>query len=142
MEDIIISIKPRFVERMVSGTKGVEIRRRRMRVAEGDRLWIYSSSPASRVEAVTTVRSITYGGVLELWPRVSALADISVQEYEKYLAGSNSVCAIYLGEVEKLSSPLSLTEIRQGLPGFHPPQFFQRISKNSWLLHALLRAHA
>jgi predicted transcriptional regulator len=141
MEDILISIKPRFVKRIISGEKRVEIRRRRMHIAKGDRLWIYSTGPSLRIEAVATVASIAYGGVQEIWPSVSDLADISFEEYERYLAGSNSVCVIYLEEVETLSFPLSLVKIREKAPGFHPPQFFHRIPEDSLLLEVLLKAN-
>jgi len=140
MDNILISIKPKYAARIIEGKKRVEIRRRRMNVRKGDRLWIYSSCPLASIEAVAIVDSVVWGDPLEIWPCVSGLADISEETYSRYLAGSSSACAIYLGDVVRLTSPLSLKEIRRGNPGFHPPQFFQRIPDSSPLLKMLCGA--
>jgi predicted transcriptional regulator len=134
MENILISIKPKFAARIIGGEKRVEIRRRKMNISKGDRLWIYSSCPSASLEAFATVDSVAWGNPLEVWPRVSSLVDIPEETYRRYLAGSNLAFAIFLGDVVRLATPLSLKEIRQGSPGFHPPQFFHRIPGDSPLL--------
>lgn len=137
MKNILISIKPVFVKKIISGKKRVEIRRRRLRINQGDKLWIYSSLPAARVEAIAMVRSVSYGPPSELWPFVSDVADITAEAYESYLAGSNEACAIFLGEIEELVEPVSLDSIRTHNPRFQPPQFFHRLSEDSVLLKLL-----
>jgi predicted transcriptional regulator len=142
MENILISIRPAFVEKIISGRKRVEIRRRRINIDHGDRLWIYSSLPSARVEVVSLVKSVSYGSPSDLWPLVSDFADISAEAYRSYLAGSNVACAIYLGEVKELIKPVSLHDIRNYDPRFQPPQFFHRLPEDSVLLKILDEAYA
>ena len=43
--DILISVRPKFVERIASGEKAAELRRRAPRIQPGCRVWIYTKAP-------------------------------------------------------------------------------------------------
>ncbi|HEY3566582.1 MAG TPA: ASCH domain-containing protein [Thermoanaerobaculia bacterium] len=139
MPDALISIKPIYVQQILSGIKTVEIRRRPIRIPPGTRLWIYSTRPDACVIAVTLIRKVEAGSPVNLWPQIKGMVGISEERFMAYTAGLANITVLFLGCIEKLDPALDLEEIRGVLPHFHPPQFF------SWLpdgeLLKLLESH-
>lgn len=133
MSDALISIKPRFVDQIVSGVKTVEIRRRRMNMPAGTHLWIYSTKPAACVRAVARVRDTVTDLPSNLWQLIANASSVSKSDYLAYVAGSPSVTAIFLEHVEELDPVLELAKIRTKIPDFHPPQSFLWLQPGSKL---------
>jgi predicted transcriptional regulator len=134
MTDALISIRPTYVREIVSGSKAVEIRRRRLNIPVGTRLWIYSTRPEACVSVVARVQATETGSPLEMWPRIVAIAGISEGEFARYCSGIAVVTVIFLEAVEELETALDLTAIRIVSPNFHPPQFYSRLSNASNLV--------
>lgn len=127
MLDALISIKPIYVQQILSGIKTVEIRRRPIRIPSGTRLWIYSTKPDACIIAVSLVHKVEADSPANLWPRIEGMVGISEERFMAYTAGLANITALFLGCLEKLDPALDLAKIRGALPRFHPPQFF------SWL---------
>jgi predicted transcriptional regulator len=101
MCDALISIRPIHVRQIISGCKAVEIRRRRLNVPVGTRLWIYSTRPDACVSVVARVRTIEVGSPGELWLRIQSMAGVSEEAFAEYCSGLDVVTAVYLHEVER-----------------------------------------
>ena len=126
--DILISLHPRHCDNLVSGRKTVELRRRKMAVRPGTRVWIYSTRPRACVEAYAIVQDVVSGSHDELWNAYSDKVAVSRCEFDHYFAGTADAHAIVLREVATLKPSIKLKELRRRLAGFHPPQFFKRLA--------------
>ena len=135
--DILISLHPRHCDNLVSGRKTVELRRRKMAVQPGTRVWIYSTHPRARVEACAIVEGLFSGSHDELWNTFGDKVAVSRCEFDHYFAGTADAHAIVLREVTPLKRSIKLKELRRRLAGFHPPQFFKRLDPSCKELYVL-----
>lgn len=139
MCDILISVKPKYVEEILSGKKTVELRRRVPRIPIGTRVWIYSTVPDAHVRLVATVERLEEQIPLIIWRRNSSKMGISRSEYNAYVEGCSKVCALHLSEVMPFSAPLSLQKLRDSQGIFNPPQFFKFLDSKSALVQNFLQ---
>jgi predicted transcriptional regulator len=133
MPDALISIKPNYVQQIISGSKSIEIRRRPLRIPSGTRLWIYSTKPDACVIAVTQIRKVETGSPVDLWPRIADKVGVTEEGFMAYTSGLTNVTALFLGGAERLNPALDLAKIRGIFPSFHPPQFFCWLSDGALL---------
>ena len=125
--DILISLAPVYTQAILDGRKTVELRRRRLRVGNGTRVWIYSKTPAARIEATAYVQEIHEGDPDKLWSEFGDATSISRAEFDHYFAGCSRGWAVVLDRVSALIPALALSTMKSEVAGFHPPQFFKRL---------------
>lgn len=128
--DILISVKPSFVDKMMEGCKTVELRRRSLPVEEGSRIWIYSTLPSGNLAAVGIVSSVHHGSPTDIWERFGPQTGLSASDFNAYFAGTQTGCAIIFEQVSSLNPILSLSDLRASLGTFCPPQFFRKLRPN------------
>jgi predicted transcriptional regulator len=125
---LLLSLKPRYAEAILSGEKTVELRRTRPRVAIPTEALIYASSPNMALVGrcrVDAVRSMTTEA---LWRRFGKEAAVTRDEFRSYFDGAKLGFALILVEPERLLTPVPLAEIRTCWSGFQPPQSFRYLS--------------
>ncbi|MEM9214424.1 MAG: ASCH domain-containing protein [Cyanobacteria bacterium P01_F01_bin.150] len=125
VEVLLVSIHPKYVEKIFHGDKKVELRRQKPRVDRGDLMIIYSSSPDKVLKGFAKVEKVIQKPVLELWRDVRGCSGISYSEFRSYYKGTRLGCGIFLSHVYLFDYPVSLTEIRKSWVGFHPPQNYR-----------------
>lgn len=140
--DILISVDERHARNLISGTKTLELRRRKINVEPGDRVWIYSKVPKGTVEAIGYVSSIYSASPTEIWQEFSECAGVSESEFFEYYSGIELGHAIIFSEVTPLKIGIGLEDIRKHHQAFQPPQFFQRLTAASPILQLFQQAHA
>jgi predicted transcriptional regulator len=128
--DIVISIKPKFVARILAGEKAAELRRRAPRIQPGCKVWIYTKAPEATITVCVTVDRIVTGSPVEIWEAHEMALGVSRDEFECYFADTESACAILFSRVQEIR-PVSLSEIRAESKHFQPPQFFKRLHEGS-----------
>ncbi len=129
--DIVISVRHKFVERIVAGKKGAELRRRAPRIQPGCKVWIYTKAPEAVISICVTVDRIVAGSPKEIWQSHRSDLGVSRDEFEDYFKEAQTACAIFFKLVEDVSPSVALSEIRSKSKGFHPPQFFKRLEEGS-----------
>jgi len=127
MTDVLISIKPKYVNMILSGDKTVEIRNRPVKLQSGTRLWIYSTLPKGRLEALAVIDSVQFDTPSLIWKQYSDRIGLSWSTFRTYVNGSKQVSAILLKEVSGLVPSLTLGDLRSEIEGFNPPQFLRRL---------------
>lgn len=128
--DILISLQPEHTQNVLSGRKTIELRRRRLHVEPGTRVWIYTKQPRGCIEAVAVLGAVHEDTHDELWRRFGAQVGISRSAFDAYLAGTERGYALEFTSVSALSAAIDLEEIRSTVRCFHPPQFFKRLDPN------------
>jgi Uncharacterized conserved protein len=109
MSEILISINPEFVEKIISGEKRYEFR---TRIAKKGvkKLIIYCTFPTMKVLAEAEIKSIIALSPEELWEKTSEHAGISKDRFFRYFAGRKMAYAYELGKVTPYSAGKSLSE--------------------------------
>jgi len=132
--EALISIRPQYVGMITRREKSVDIRSGTVSLEAGTRLWIYSTLPVGRLEAVAKVETVVSASPSAIWQSFRSRIGISHQEFLKYANGSASVSAIVLHDVAALTPALSLEDIRTEIDTFRPPQRLRKIREGDPLL--------
>jgi predicted transcriptional regulator len=121
-------IKPIYTEKILSGEKIYELRKR-LPSMDIDYVLIYSTSPIAKVVAYAKVKTTHKEQLNDIWEKVSSLAGINEEDYKDYFGNSNYACAIEFEFVRRFIRPFNVKEIN---PDFKVPQSFCYIHKNDF----------
>lgn len=116
---ILISIRPEFAEKILSGEKTFEFRRRTAQHPVG-LMVIYASAPVSAVVGYAQVDDILSLPLTKLWKRTKKGAGIDLKHFHKYFHGRDDGNAYVLSQPVRLASPIPLSSL--GIA--RPPQDF------------------
>src|SRR6266542_3119737 len=97
---LLLSIKPTFARKILSGAKTIELRRVRPNMTPGDHVLIYSSSPEMALLGSAQVEEILSDTPSDLWGQVKDNASVSRTEYDAYFSGATTAIGIRLGTVQ------------------------------------------
>lgn len=115
---VLMSIKPEYASRILSGTKKYEFRKR-LFSANVKKVEIYSSSPIKRVVGSFKIKTIHNASPVQLWKKCSHAAGIDEDSFFRYFAGSDVAYAIEIESVKTYATPRSISEF-----GKLPPQSY------------------
>ncbi|MGA2268789.1 MAG: ASCH domain-containing protein [Bryobacteraceae bacterium] len=141
-QEILISIRPEYSEQLLDGKKSVELRRRPVRVPPGTRVWIYSTLPVGRLDAVAEVEAVYEWSPSEIWDQYGHVSGVTQSALESYFSGVDQGCVVVFKRVVPIHRPLSLGLMRKRLGNFNPPQFFKRLDHDSPELNLFCAAMA
>lgn len=122
--DMVLSIRPSYSNKLLSGKKTVELRRRfPVGASHGTLVYIYSTSPVQAIVACASISKVHNLPVAQLWKNFRRSASITKFNFYEYFQGIESGFAIEFSYVRPLSRPLPLEELRERF-SFAPPQSF------------------
>ena len=116
----LLSIKPKYVNRILSGEKKYEFRKKIFSKSI-DSIIVYSSSPEKKVVCEMYFSEVLAGRPEDIWEQCSDSAGISSEDYFSYYENCDKAFAIKIDRVEQYDVPLLLDDIRLGLKA---PQSF------------------
>ena len=135
----LFSIHPIYIRKIFQLSKKVELRNRRIHsLSRGDRLWLYSTSPEKQLAGTAIVQHLIIDTPNAIWKKYRNELGLSINEFHAYTGFRAAVTAIKLTCVEQFERPLPLSEIRNRLPKFSPPQFYAKLDVASQLYNVLL----
>jgi predicted transcriptional regulator len=127
--DLLLSIRPNYVDDILNGKKTVELRRRFSEAATaGSILLIYSTSPTQAVVGYATIEAVKKLPLGKLWKLHGKDACVSREEFDQYFSGVSEGFAILLKDVTILKKRVSASHLREKL-GFVPPQSFMYLTQ-------------
>ena len=138
--NFLISLEERHANRILQGTKTVELRRRPMHVALGSTVWFYVKMPVGSIVGCATVTGLHTLAPSTLWRRFGTVSGLKRQEFFEYFSGISKAFALGLSEPTELTSPIPLSKLRDVSGGLHPPQFFANVANDGPLLHVMSQA--
>ncbi len=130
-DDILISVESRHVEKMLAGEKMVELRRRKICLEYGTRVWIYSKMPLGKISALGFTKKVVEKKPTDIWNEYGSISGITIDEFHNYFHNANYATAIVFRCIVPLEPNLSLKDIKKKIAAFHPPQFFKRLTERS-----------
>lgn len=130
LRDIVLSVKPVYSEKILDGSKTVELRRRfPVSAPNGALAYIYSTSPVKAMVGTAAIRNVLKLPVEQIWSEFESAAFISRDQFDKYFDGLTYGFALVFDGVKAFSRPLPLSELREKF-GFEPPQSFLYAKRN------------
>ncbi len=136
---LLLSIRPKFTDSILDGTKTIELRRTRPQVEPGDSVLIYASSPVKSIVGGFVVEELIQASPAGLWDRVKHTAGITQPEYDDYFNGAAVGYGIGVAGPWRLPDPIRLETLRARRPSFRPPQSYAYLPGDDDLLPFLPR---
>lgn len=124
---VLLSIKPKYVDKILFGSKKYEFRKTIFRDEEVREMVIYSSSPMKKIVGTCAIGSVIEDRPLILWEMFKDQSGLNEEEFFTYFHGKEWGYAIEIEEVKKFESPVDPWEFDKH---FIPPQSFQYISES------------
>lgn len=122
---VLLSVKPRFAELILSGVKKVEFRRIWAAQPVGLAV-IYSSSPVQRIVGIVGINGTFVASPSKVWAKCLTLGPgLQRKELMEYFAGKDEACGVLLGEVTLPPKPVPPKSL---FKGFRPPQSYRYLS--------------
>lgn len=118
---VLLSIKPRFANAILEGTKTFELRRAVFRAPKVRKIVIYASSPVSRVIGEFIIDDILALEPKKLWAATAKGAGVDREFFDDYFRGCKIGFALKVHRPRRYANPLTLGE-HFGLS--RPPQSF------------------
>jgi predicted transcriptional regulator len=135
---LLMSLRPRFAEAILDGTKTVELRRTRVSATPGTTIIIYASSPVMSVVGLATLVAVETARPSTLWRRHRHHLGLTHAEFRDYLAGTDTASCLSVAEPRTLPAPYALAWLRDHAD-FHPPQSYRYLAQTDPTpLHALV----
>lgn len=126
--DVVFGIRPAHAQRILDGSKTVELRRRfKEDIKPGTLAFIYTTRPTSALTGFATIHEVKHLALDDLWKRYRSSAYLSRVNFEGYFSGLKYGYAIVLDSARTLVRPIKLAELRERF-GFEPPRFYQYAS--------------
>jgi predicted transcriptional regulator/DNA-binding XRE family transcriptional regulator len=124
VRDVVFSVKPYYSQKIESGEKTVELRRRfPADVPPGTIALIYSTSPTSALTGIAEIEDVVVKSSAQIWRDFRSVACIEKSDFDDYFAGVERACAIKLRRARALRRSLPLNELRERF-SFEPPQSY------------------
>ena len=119
--NVILSIKPKYVEKIINGSKKYEFRKQIFKNRKVRQVYIYASYPVRKIVGVFTVGEIIYDTPENLWEKLKEEAGMSEREFFEYFKNTEIGFAIEIKDLRIFEPPIDPTE---AIPNFTPPQSF------------------
>lgn len=131
--NVLLSVKPKYAEKIVSGRKKYEFRKSIFKREDIEKIYIYSSSPVKKIIAIVDIDCILSNSPHKLWEQCYKDAGISEHEFFSYFKNSKTGYAIKISNIQKFSIPIDPYYLDED---FKPPQSFyylpMNFSKTNW----------
>ncbi len=119
--NVLLSVKPKYAEKIVEGKKKYEFRKAIFKKQDIEKVYIYSSSPVSKIVAAFEIEKILKDSPKKIWALCQKYAGISEKDFFNYFENSKMAFAIEIGFVDSYKKHIDPFEI---IENFKPPQSF------------------
>lgn len=134
-----LSIKRVYAERIIDGTKKIELRKRPVGMNIGDLILLYETTPNSVIKGGFIADQTISLPVQEMWSKYSNLLGVEKSFYDKYFQNSAFAYGTFVHQSFSFS-PIFLKELRELCPNFCPPQATINWRSNWYILPEWLDA--
>ncbi|MBC3962322.1 ASCH domain-containing protein [Pseudomonas simiae] len=124
---VLLSIKPEYANKILSGEKKFEFRKVSFTNSEIKTVVIYATKPIGKVVGEFEVLKIYSDSPTNIWKRTKRYAGIDKKYFDSYYEGKSLAVAIAVGAVQEYENPKNLSDIGMGIS---PPQSFCYIKAN------------
>ncbi|MBX7088890.1 MAG: ASCH domain-containing protein [Leptospirales bacterium] len=109
----LLSIRPEYAQKILSGEKKVEFRKRGFKRSVRHVL-IYSTLPVGKVVGYFEIKNLEAHSPLRLWRLFSKIGGIDKASFDSYFAGKSNGIGITIKRVKHFDRPIPLKAIFDG----------------------------
>ncbi len=117
--NVLLSVKPKYAEEILSGRKKYEFRKSIFKKQNIEKVYIYSSSPVSKIVAAFEIGKILKGSPENIWNQCHKYAGISKNDFFAYFKNADVAYAIEISNIDSFLNPIDPCHI---IENFKPPQ--------------------
>ena len=122
--DVILSIKPRYSNPIISGHKTVELRRRfPTNIPTGTIAYIYSTTPVRAIIGYAEILDVLKKPIEKIWDDYEQVACIEKTDFDSYFEGVTHGFVLCFKNAQAFKREIDLNELREQY-NFIPPQSF------------------
>ena len=118
---ILLSIKPRFVEKIILGEKTFEYRKVIFKRPDVDTLVVYSSGNVKKIVGEIKIKRVLCDSPQNIWIKTRSNSGLSEEEFMEYFKNKSKAYAI---EIESFNAFESADTLQNKYPGIKAPQSF------------------
>ena len=122
--DLVLSVRPRYSDRILSGEKTAELRRRfPVSAPRGTIAYIYSTSPIQSIVGWAQISEVVKAPIEIIWDKYAKAAVIEKSDFDSYFGGLDEGYVLEFSHAQPFARKIDLPELRERF-GFEPPQSF------------------
>ena len=121
---VLLSIKPEYAEKILSGEKRFEFRKALFKNKDVKTVVIYATMPVGKIVGEFEFDGVVTGTPDAVWSQTESHSGISQDFFEEYFEGREMAHAIKVGNVIRYREPLNLNMI---VPNGLAPQSYRYI---------------
>ncbi len=118
--NVILSIKPEFVEKIFSGEKQYEYRKILFK-QKVDTIYIYASRPVSKIVGEFKIDDIVYDTPENIWELTKLQSGVTKKFFDKYYKGKDKAVALKIKDCKEYEEEVNPESL---VPDFRVPQSF------------------
>lgn len=111
MSIILMSIKPEYVNKIFSGEKKYEYRKRICK-EKIDRIIVYSSSPIQKVVGELKIKQVLYDKKSIIWNKTNSHGGITKTKYDEYYENCDNAVAFEIERATLYDTPKFLNDYK------------------------------
>ncbi len=119
---ILLSIKPKYVNSIMNGTKKFEFRRKIFKRKDVDTVVVYATKPVGKVVGEFEIKQVISDTPKSLWTMTAQYAGLDKMDFYNYFEGLDEAFAIQISKVTPYKTQLDLNELENG--NIRAPQSF------------------
>ena len=128
---IVMSIRPKYARKILSGRKKVEVRRMFSKKWKGSKVSIYASGSERSLVGEALIKDVVFNRPENIWERFSGQIGCTKEEFDKYTASRDMVYAIVLEDAVPYRKSISIEKISSLLKeNLRPPQNYYNLRNN------------
>lgn len=125
--NVLLSIRPRYVEEIMNGNKKYEFRKSIFRCRDLEVVYIYATSPMKKIVGAFKISDIIEDHPVVLWKKFKEFSGIDKESFFNYFGAKKRGFAIEIGKVGIFEDPID--PFRE-FSDFKQPQSFYYIDEN------------
>ncbi|OJF75869.1 MAG: hypothetical protein BKP49_10450 [Treponema sp. CETP13] len=124
--DLLISIKPEYVQKIIAGEKKIEYRRRIFKNFDVERIYIYVTAPEKKIVGYFLFDKVIIDTPSQLWQQTNSYGGIQKKDYFNYFEGRDIAYGIEINSFIKFEKPFDpyLMDTK-----FYPPQSYKYLQE-------------
>ena len=130
---LLISIKPKFVDKIFNGTKKIELRKAKPKAKPGDLMIIYSTKPEKAIVGICRIEAIIDSTPSAIWQEHHQDLGVDEGTFFKYYSNNKSAIGISLEKARRFKDKIPLDQAKQLFPTFMPPQTFKYFDREFFM---------
>lgn len=126
---ILLSIKPQYVEKIISGEKRYEFRKKEFKRRDIDTIVVYSSGNVRKLVGEIKFKRILSDTPYKIWQETHAQSGMTEESFMKYYMNKDKAYAIVIDSFRPYKEPI---DIIAKYPSVKAPQSYRYIDESDF----------